>query len=66
MVDDSSNDECIDKLIRRNNLVVQRVIESIYTSRAALSPVRSPWQQEMDDMMAQDEFEMPELLERSG
>ena len=32
-------------------------------ARAALSLVRSPWQQEMDEMVAHDEPEMPGLQE---
>ena len=63
----SSDDECIDELIKNNNPRVRRAIDSMaraQAARAASSPVRSPWQQEMDEMLAQDELDMPGLQER--
>ena len=63
-MDDSSYVECIDELIKRNNPAVRRAIDSMARARAALSSVRSPWQQEMDEMVAHDELEMPGLQEK--
>ena len=61
----SSDDECIEDLIKRNNPAVRRAIDSMARARAASLPVRSPWQQEMDKIVAQDELdELPDLQER--
>ena len=59
----SSDDECIDELIKRNDPRVRRAIDAMaraQDARAASSPVRSPWQQKMDEMLAEDESDTDE------
>ena len=53
-MDYSSDNECISDLFKRKNHAIQCVIEPIAAVQAAVSPVCSPWQQEMDKMIAQD------------
>ena len=52
---ESSDDDCIDDLIKKNNPSVRRLIQSIAAARVAETQVCSPWQEEMDLMMAADE-----------
>ena len=54
-MDESSGDECIDELIKENNPAVRRAIQSIAAAQVAKTPVRSPWQEQMDAIMAADE-----------